>query len=255
MKKRAPLADQEMPLTGHLAELRKRLIRIVLAAVVGFAACYAFSERILDIILLPLLRVLPPDSPALIFTGPVEPFIVYIKTAALAGFFLASPVIFYQLWAFVSPGLYPKERKYVFPFVFFATLFFSGGALFGYFILFPYIVNYLIGFSRDVLQPFISLKEYFSFATMLLIAFGLVFETPIIVFFLISTRLVSAGTMIRSTRYVAVAIFVLAAIITPPDIISQVIVGIPMIGLYLLGILSGWIFSLLRKKEKTETEE
>lgn len=244
-------AEYEMPLTGHLTELRARLIKIIISAAVGFVACYAFSEMILDIILAPLLQVLPPNSPSLVFTGPVEPFIVYIKTAALAGAFLASPMIFYQLWAFISPGLYPREKKYVIPFVFFATIFFIGGAMFGYFILFPYIVNYLIGFSREVLQPFISLKEYFSFATMLLIAFGLVFETPIFVFFLITSGLVKTSTMLRSLRYVTVGIFVLAAIITPPDVISQVMVGIPMIALYLLGIASGWFFTLFKKKEKS----
>ena len=175
--------NEKYPLTAHLEDLRKRLINAAIAVAIGFAVSYYFSEQLFHILMAPLLEAMPTDS-TLIFTGVAEAFFTYIKTALVAGVIVASPVIIHQIWAFIAPGLYANEKKYFIPVVIFSAFFFIGGALFGYFILFPFAFEYLLSYGSEIIKPMPSVKEYFSFSVRLLFAFGFVFELPIFIFFI-----------------------------------------------------------------------
>ena len=174
--------DEKQPFLSHLEELRKRLISCAIAGGVGFVISYIFAERLFQILVSPLKSQMP-DSDRLIFTGLPEMFLTYLKCALVTGILIVSPYIFYQLWMFVAPGLYSREKKYVFPFVISSTILFVGGALFGYFVVFPFGFRFFLGFANDYIQALPSVKQYFSFAIKLLFAFGVVFELPVIIFF------------------------------------------------------------------------
>ncbi len=240
----------EMPFTAHLEELRIRLAKAVIAAIIGFLCCYGFSEQLFQLLMQPLVTVLPKGN-TLIFTGLPEGFFTYLKVAFLAGIFVVSPYIFYQLWQFISPGLYAEEKKYMLPLAFLSAVFFLGGALFGYLVVFPFGFQFFIGFASDVIQPMPSLREYFSFSTKLLFAFGLIFELPLVIFFLARMGLVSSLKLKNFRKYFVFTAFVVAAILTPPDVVSQVLMALPLIVLYEIGIIVAKIFGKNeRKKEK-----
>jgi sec-independent protein translocase protein TatC len=169
--------DEKKPLMGHLEELRKRLIACAVAVGVCFAVTYGFSEKLFTVLAHPLKAHLP-EGDRLIFTNLPEMFFVYIKTALVSALLLAAPFIFYQVWMFVAPGLYRNEKRYVFPFVFFSTVLFVGGALFGYFIVFPFGFRFFLGFANEYIQALPSVKQYFSLSIKLLLGFGLIFELP-----------------------------------------------------------------------------
>jgi sec-independent protein translocase protein TatC len=233
--------EKKLPLTAHLQELRKRLILSFVAIAGGFALCYTFAEKIFDILAAPLLEMMPTGG-SLVFTSVAEAFFTYMKVAFISGLILASPFVLYQIWAFVAPGLYRHEKKYVIPFVLAGSFFFAIGILFAYYVALPVGFKFLLGFATDFIKPLPSMKEYLSFNIKFLLAFGLVFEFPVILVLLARIGVVDAKTLARQRKYAILLIFIFAAILTPPDIISQLIVALPMIGLYELSILLSKLF-------------
>lgn len=244
-------SNDKMSFTEHLEELRHRLIICFIAIGVGFVICYFFAERLFKILMLPLVRVMPPDD-KLIFTALPEAFFTYLKVALLAGIGLASPVILYQLWRFIAPGLYQRERKALLPIVLFCTVFFVGGALFGYFVVFPFGFKFFMGFASEHIRAMPSIREYLGFAAKLLFAFGIVFELPLFSYFLARLGLVNAEMLRRKRKYALLLIFVGAAIFTPPDIVTQVMLAGPLILLYEVSI---WIARVFARKPLLEEEE
>ena len=240
--------EEKQTFIEHLEELRKRLIISLIAVGIGFGISYIFSKEIFQLLMIPLIKVLPAGA-SMIFTSLPEAFFTYLKVALLAGLFVASPVVLYQVWLFVAPALYSKEKKYVVPFVFFSTLLFIGGAAFGYFIVFPYGFKFFMSFATDFIQPAPKLKEYLSFCSILLLTFGFVFELPLFIFFLAKLGVVDAGMLSRNRKYVIVGIFMLAAIFTPPDIVTQVMMAAPLVILYEFSIVLAKIVGKKREAE------
>lgn len=241
----------EMGFLEHLDELRRRLMRSLIAAFAGMLACYAFAKTLFDWLMLPLFEALPEKS-SMIYTAPHEAFFTYIKVAFVAGVFLTSPYIFYQLWLFVRPGLYAHERKYIMPISFCSALLFVVGSLFGYFIVFPFAYKFFMSFSDLFISPMITMKEGFSFALRLLIAFGIVFELPLVIFFLARLGLVTPAGLRKQRKYAILCGFLLSAVLTPPDVFTQVFMAGPLIMLYELGI---WIAVFVGKKREEVQEE
>ncbi len=211
-----------------------------MAVGIGFVFSYAFSQEIFDWLARPLYRLLPPGS-ALIFTGYPEAFFLYLKLSFFAGLIEASPVIVYQLWTFVSPGLYEHERKSAVPFVLFSTLFFVCGLLFAYFIVFPVAFEFFLGYNSEHVTAVPAIGEYFSFVMRLLLAFGLVFEFPVVMCLLAKMGLISVQFLKRNRKYAILCIFILAALLTPPDVASQLLMAVPLIVLYEFSIVLIWL--------------
>jgi len=243
--------EKKLPLTSHLQELRTRLILSFVAIGVGFGLCYTFSQPLFDILSAPLLKVMPIGG-SLIFTSVAEAFFTYMKVGFIGGLILASPYVLYQIWAFVAPGLYRNEKRYVIPFVVLGSFFFALGICFGYFVALPIGFKFLLGYATDFIKPMPSVKEYLSFSIKFLLAFGLVFEFPVVLLLLARIGVVDAKTLARQRRYAILLIFVFAAVVTPPDLISQVIMALPLMGLYELSILLARMFG---KKPKAVTPE
>ena len=242
--------DEQKPLISHLVELRKRLITSAIGVGVCFAVTYAFSEKLFEILALPLKANLP-EGDRLIYTNLPEMFFVYIKTGLVAAVLLAAPFIFYQAWMFVAPGLYRKEKRYLLPFVFFSTLLFVGGALFGYFIVFPFGFRFFLGFSNEYIQALPSVKQYFSLSIKLLLGFGIIFELPVVAFFLSRMGILTADLMRRQRKYAILLIFIVAAVLTPPDVITQLMMAGPLVVLYELSV----IIVKVTGKKKAASEE
>ncbi len=228
--------EKKLPLTSHLQELRKRLILSFIAIGVGFILCYALADSLFDILAAPLLKMMPTGG-SLIFISVAEAFFTYMKVAFIAGLILVSPFVLYQIWAFVAPGLYRHEKKYVVPFVLLGSVFFAMGISFGYFVAIPVGFKFLLGYATDFIKPMPSMKEYLSFSIKFLLAFGLVFEFPVVLVLLAKIGVVDAKTLARQRKYAILLIFVFAAVMTPPDLISQVLMALPLMGLYELSIL------------------
>lgn len=233
--------DEKLPFTAHLEELRRRLIICFIAVGVGFAASYGFKEQLFRILVNPLIRVMESGD-TLIFTGLPEAFFTYLKVSFLAGLMLAAPVIIFQFWMFVAPGLYRKERRLLLPIIFLSTLFFVGGSLFGYFVVFPYGFKFFLGFATETIRPLPSMKEYLGFAAKLLIAFGLVFELPLVLTFLAKLGVVSVDFLKKNRKYALLLFFAGSAILTPPDVVTQVMMALPMMLLYEISIIGARIF-------------
>lgn len=232
----------KMGFLDHLDELRKRLIISVIALVIGFLVMFAFIERVFSFIMRPLQEALPAGG-TLIYTEPAEAFLLYIKIAALTGLIVASPVILTQVWLFVAPGLYAHEKRYAIPFVLFSTLFFVSGALFSHYVVFPLAWRFFAGFSTDYMSFMPKIGPVFTLYTRLLLAFGIIFQLPTIIFFLARMGVVNAGMLWRNTKYAILAIFIVAAILTPtPDIVTQSLMAGPMILLYAISIGIAWVF-------------
>jgi sec-independent protein translocase protein TatC len=230
----------------HLEELRKRLIVSLIAIGIGFIICYIFSKEIFSFLMMPLQRALPSGA-TMIFTTPAEAFFTYMKVGLLVGVFAASPIVLYQIWLFVAPALYSHEKRYVIPFVSSSTILFVGGAAFGYFIVFPTFAKFFMHFATDFILPAPRLKESFSFCAMLLITFGLTFELPLFIFFLAKVGVIDSRMLARNRKYVIVLIFIVAAILTPPDPLSQVMMAVPLVALYEASI---WVAKIFGKKQK-----
>jgi len=230
------MADEKMPLPAHLEELRRRLIVCCVAVAAGFGVCYAFSERLFGILAAPLQGELPAGS-TLQYIGVAEAFVAYLKTSAVAGVFLAMPVILYEAWKFVAPGLYKRERRHAAPFVISATLFFLSGAAFCYFVVFPLAFRFLLGFSSGTLQAMPTLDNTLAFSLRMMLAFGLVFEMPVVFFFLGRIGVVHHRWLARKRRHAIVLIFLAAAVLTPgPDALSQLLLAGPLLILFELSI-------------------
>jgi len=243
--------NEKLPFTAHLDELRKRLIACFIAVGVGFAASYGFKEYLFQILVRPLMQVMETGD-TLIFTGLPEAFFTYLKVSLLSGLMLASPVIIYEFWMFVTPGLYDKERRILLPIIFLSSLFFVGGALFGYFIVFPWGFKFFLGFATETIRPLPSMKEYLGFSAKLLLAFGLVFELPLVLTFLARIGVVSVEFLKKHRKYALLLFFAGAAILTPPDVVTQVMMALPLMLLYEISILGARIFG--RKKEAADAK-
>ncbi|MDY6972224.1 MAG: twin-arginine translocase subunit TatC [Thermodesulfobacteriota bacterium] len=243
--------DDKKPFLAHLEELRQRLIACAVAVGIGSVISYVFAEKLFKILIAPLTAVMPEGN-HLIFTSLPEMFITYIKVALVSGVLIAAPLIFYELWMFVAPGLYQKEKKVAIPFVVSSTILFVGGALFGYLVVFPLGFKFFMGFSSEYVKALPSVKQYFSFSLKLLFAFGVVFELPVIMFFLAKTGVVTSQLLKQKRKYAILLTFVMAAILTPPDVITQCMMAGPLIILYEIGI---FVAALARRnKEKTDEE-
>ncbi len=243
--------EEKMPFTAHLEELRKRLVVCFVAVGVGFVLSYGFKEKLFGILVGPLIKVMKPGQ-ALIYTGLPEAFFTFLKVSFLSGLILASPVIIYQFWMFVAPGLYDKEKKLLLPIVMLSTLFFVGGALFGYFIVFPWGFKFFLGFATETIRPMPSMKEYLGFSSKLLLAFGLVFELPLVITFLARLGLVSVDFLKKNRKYAILIFFTGAAILTPPDVVTQIMMALPLMLLYEISIIGARIFGRPRQKEASQ---
>ncbi len=226
----------QVSLLSHLKELRTRLKISVLAYVIGVAVLMNFSDVIFDFISMPLRAALPPNTP-LIFLNAPDVFFTYLKIALVLSIFITAPITFYHVWAFIAPGLYKHERHaFVGYFVASLLLLFAGGA-FAFYIVFPLIFEFFLGFSTETIQAMPAVKEYLTLVLKLLFAFGLSFQIPIVVLMLVRLDLVKPETLAAKRRYVIIWAFILAAILTPPDIISQTLLAFPMMLLYEVGIM------------------
>lgn len=244
--------EKKLPLTSHLQELRKRLILSFVAVGIGFFICYAFSDTLFEILAKPLMKMMPSGG-SLIFTSVAEAFFTYMKVGFIAGIILASPFLLYQIWAFVAPGLYRHEKRYIVPFILGGTFFFVLGVLFGYFVAIPVGFRFLLGFATDFIRPLPSMKEYLTFTIKFLLAFGLVFEFPVVLVLLAKIGVVDAKMLAKQRKYAILLVFILAAAVTPsPDLLTQVLTAIPLILLYELSILLSRIFGK-KKKEAPES--
>lgn len=246
--------EARMSFWDHLEELRQRLLRCVIAITLGFGICIAFGERVFSLLASPITKLLPKDA-TLVFTGLPDPFFVYLKVAFISGIFVVLPYCLYQIWLFVVPGLLEKERKLAFPFVVVATILFYLGAAFAYFVVFPAAFKFFLGYQTEELKPMISIRDYVSLSMLLMLAFGAVFETPIIVVFLGLLGVFDSKLLKRGRRYFVVIAFIIAAILTPtPDVVNQTIMAVPMIIFYEVGIQVLVLFEKKRKREEEAAE-
>ena len=240
-----PDPESELPKMGfldHLEELRRRLLISVIAVIVGFLACWTFAETIFGYLQAPLTRFLPPGD-KLAFTRLTAPFFLYMKVAFFAGLFVAAPVILLQLWLFIAPGLYKKERRLAAPFIIFGSLFFILGGYFGYRYLLPATCSFFVETGKQFKQM-VTVDDYFSFASVIILATGVVFETPILIFFLARLGIVTPAFLMQKFKYAIVLAFVISAVITPtPDMVTQAALAVPMILLYLLGVGVAYLFA------------
>lgn len=247
------MTEQHLTLIQHLTELRTRLIRSLAALIIVMVLCLYFSKEIFRFLQTPLLKVMPENA-GFIATNPIEAFITYLKVALLAGIFLSSPFVLYQLWKFVAPGLYLREKKMAFLFVTLSTLFFVGGALFGYFVIFPIGFKFFVSALEGTEIRFMpQMNDYLSFISKMLLTFGLVFEMPLILVLLSRIGIVKLQMLTKARRYVLVLMFLIAGILTPgPDVLSQLLLGIPLLLLYELSVLTIW---LLERRNKSKIQE
>ena len=238
-------------LKPHIADLRKRLTISTITVVVMFFACFSFYEPILEWMMAPVKHALPVGT-SMIAVEIQETFFTAMKVAFFGGFIISLPVIFWQLWLFLAPGLYDHEKKLVVPFVFFATLMFLLGASFAYYIVVPVGFDFLIAFGNSVVSVLPSIGKYVGFFTKLLIGFGIAFELPVITFFLAKIGIVNDQMLKDFFRYAVVLIFIISAILTPPDVISQVLMAAPLLILYGVSIYIAKVFNPAQKEEEEE---
>ncbi|MFT5586802.1 MAG: sec-independent protein translocase protein TatC [Cognaticolwellia sp.] len=264
-----PVEDTRMPIMEHLADLRTRLIRAGVAAGVGIGIASAFSGYLFDFLVDPMRRALaargstegltPVEQAqltesmnSLVITDPMEGVVTYLKVAVIAGLLMASPIIFYQIWAFVAPGLYKSEKRTVIPLVMASTLLFLAGASFGYFVIFEYGFAFFLGVLDFDTGAAISLNSYLGTATKLLGAFGFSFQLPVVVFFISRMGLIDHKDMIAFFRYAIVGVFVISAVITPPDPLTQTLMAGPLLLLYCMSIGISFAFSTKVRGEDGE---
>ena len=238
-----------MTFLEHLEELRQRLVRALVYLAGGFAVCWIFHERIFQFLVQPMRAAGFKDR--FLVTGPAEAFFLYMKMSFFVGIFLAAPFVLYEIWAFISPGLYKNEKAWAIPFVGMGSVFFTAGALFGHYILFPMTFRFLIGFSGADMQFLPRVDEYWSFYSWFLLGLGLVFQIPVIIFVLARIGLVTAPMLLRAWKFAVLGSFVISAVITPtPDVVTQTALAAPLVGLYLLGVLVAWLFGKKRTKDE-----
>jgi sec-independent protein translocase protein TatC len=240
-----------MSMTDHLSELRFRLIRIAWVLVLGFFAAYVFSEKLFDFIRAPIMPFMPKTSTGLFFTSPIEKFMAHVKVSFFAGCILSSPLWLYQIWAFIAPGLYRREKRYAISFLFFGIGLFVGGIAFAYFIILPVAFSFLLGFGGTTDSPMITISEYLDFILKFFLAFGFSFEMPLILVFLGLMGLISTDQLRAGRRWAVVIIAVISAVATPPDAMSMVALMVPLVALYEASI---WILMLLKKTQSNSAQ-
>ncbi len=248
-------AEEVLPLTSHLEELRSRIIRAFVAVAVAFSAAFAVSERLFTLLRLPLdsrlqflpkppyVRLIPSGNTIdLVFLAPAEAFWMYIKISFIAGIILSIPVILWQLWRFIEPGLLPHEKKYAFPFVIAGTLLFYIGGSFCFVIVLPFAMDFLLNYS-EALTPMLSIGRYVDFCLKFILAFGIVFELPVVLLFLTRMGIVTPETLAKQRKYAVLMAFVFAAFLTPtPDAFNQTLMAVPILILYEAGVQISKIF-------------
>lgn len=249
--------ELKMPFTEHLAELRKRIIISLCVLAVFFIISFNYSEEIFNLLMLPMRKTLkiitePPyivftptkiKNQSLVFLGPAEAFWMHLKISLISGLIISLPVIFYQLWKFISPGLLPKEKRYILPFVITASGLFFAGATFCFLVVLPFAMNFLLTYKTENLTPMISVGKYIDFCLKFILAFGAIFELPLLILFLSRMGIVKPQTLARHRKYAILGAFVLAAILTPtPDAFNQTLMAVPIILLYEIGIIVSRIF-------------
>ncbi len=245
----------EMPFLDHLEELRWRLIWSLLAITVGFVIGFVVVEQ-LDVLGL-LMRPIAPHLAGgkLYFTSPIEPFMITLKLGFFLGLVLASPVIVWQLWRFLSPALYAKERKVVLPVAIAAVLLFLAGVALAYFLILPTAIRVLFGFQSQSLQPIVTAKEYFAFAAQVVIAFGAIFEIPLVLLILVVLRVISAASLGRHRRFAIAGNALLSALLAPPDLISMVLMMVPVQLLYEITVVIARVVERRRTREEAAAAE
>lgn len=262
-----PEEELRMPFWSHLEELRKRIVRSLLWIAIGFAACFNYSEKLLKLLLWPMNMKLTIEhsfpffsvapnavQQKLHYTTLIEPFWAHLKIALIAGVMLVFPMIMYQVWKFISPGLLPKERRYVGYFVSFSTAFFGIGVLFCYFFLLPFAIPFLLTYKTEELIAIIKIGDYIDFVLKFLLASGVVFELPLVIVLLTRMGIVNPDTLAKYRKFALLGAFILGAILTPtPDVFNQTILSIPIYLLYEAGILASRLFGK-KKKEPESTE-
>ncbi|RLB60702.1 MAG: twin-arginine translocase subunit TatC [Deltaproteobacteria bacterium] len=244
--------SEGMALSEHLAELRKRLMIAALSWLVAFLACYSYGEKLFEYISIPVRQSLPEGS-SLVFINATEPFFTILKVSALAGLVVSFPIIMWQVWSFISPALYGHEKRLAIPFVFFSSLCFGTGTYFGFTFVFPMIFSFLVTYGTNVggITAMLSMGAYLTLASRLLIAFGLVFELPIVIFFLARLGIVDHKWLAKNRKFALLLAFVMGAVLTPPDIFSQASIAVPFIVLYEVGIIVARLFG----KKKVVVDE
>jgi len=236
-----------MTLIEHLEELRKRIVRALIAPAIAFIGCWTFREQIGDFLARPIYEVLP-EGTKLAFLGISDPFLLYFKLTALVAVFLASPFVFYQVWMFVAPGLYKKERRHALPFILFTTFFFVAGGIFAYFVAFPFAVEFLIGMGSSF-EAVITADRYYRFLMYVIFGLGLMFELPVLIFLLAGLGVVTPAFLMKHFRWAVLLIFLLAAFVTPtPDVVNLCVFALPTIALYLLGVGAAALAGMGKKK-------
>ncbi len=238
----------KMSFLEHLEELRQRLVRSAVALCVGFAACWGFREQIFHFMTAPLRAAGFKDQ--FIYTSPADALMLYMKMAFFLGIFVALPYLLWEVWGFISPGLYANEKMYVVPFILFGTLFFVIGALFGHYYLFPSAFSFLGEFGGKDMKFMPKIDEYWSFYSWFLLGLGLVFQIPVVIFVLARLGIVTPRLLLRGWKFAVIGSFVVAAFITPsPDMVNQTMLALPMIGLYVLGVTVAFLFGKPRRKD------
>jgi sec-independent protein translocase protein TatC len=243
-----PLLEGQMSFLEHLDELRKRIVRSCLAVAFGIAVTFVFIQPIFNFIFEPTRRALPPGV-KLIYTQPGEAFSLYVTVALIAGVVVAAPVIMYQVWMFIAPGLYSNEKKFVVPFVLFSTLGFLAGAAFNHYVAYPFIMIYFASFNTPSLTYMPQLSEVFGLYVKMLLGLGVVFQMPTVVYFLAKIRIVTARFLLSQFKYAILIIVILAAVITPTgDPVTLMVFSAPMVGLYVVSIGIAWMVGPKRLK-------
>jgi sec-independent protein translocase protein TatC len=256
------MADKKMTIWEHLDELRARLVKAIIAYMIGATVAWTYREPILAWLWKPFAQSWRDagiqGDPAINFAAPSDIFTAYFKLALIGGLLLAAPVMFYQLWAYVAPGLYKKEKKIVIPFVFFSTFLFVGGGLFGWRVAFPITFKWFLDLARGestdptvlIIRPVVMLPQYLDFVGQMLLGFGIVFELPIFILFLSIVGVVNYLQLIRFGRWFVLVAFTVAAIFTPPDTTSQIVMAVPMCLLYVVSIGLAFLFGKRPSKEE-----
>ena len=230
----------------HLEEFRRRLIVSLIALAAAFGIAWSKAPLLFELLARPVRHFLPPGQ-NLAYTTLAEPFLLYFRDALLGGLIVASPVILWQLWLFIAPALYRREKRLAIPFLFASIFFFLSGCAFGYFEAFPVVVGFLVGMGTQF-TAVITINEYLSTATKIILGLGICFELPIVIFFLTRMGVVTERWLLRKFKYAVLVVFIIAAVITPtPDVTTQTVFAVPMLLLYLLGVGISWIF---RKRDR-----
>lgn len=235
-----------MSIWDHLSELRSRLVKSFFAILIFFAISFTFAERIIQFLRKPLEKVLPPGVDALHFTGPMDVFMVDLKVGFLVSVVVSGPVWLYQFWKFFEPALYPRERKYILPFVFASSALFFAGIFFCYFVALPIALQFLIKIGMEVGTPIITIKDYISLLSTMILGFAAVFEAPVLLILLAMLDILSAETLVKSRPFVIVGVLIASAILTPPDPISMIVLAVPLYIMYELSIL---IIRVVKRKQ------